>query len=109
MVDALVAVVIVSLMLSIALMTHRIGMAQSRTGQTMAQASVTLDRLMETTPRSEGLYRGQMDGFSYLVTVREDRVDDMSLCRLKAEVRRENASYVLSGTRWCQAQQELGI
>lgn len=103
LVDTLTAVTVISLVLAVCLVTVKVAGASARGAQTSTQASVLLKSLMETTPRSPGLYSGIQGDMSYQVNVTESELNDVRLCRLDAAVtpRKKGRVYHLSGTRWC--------
>ncbi len=100
MVDALVAVVIISLM--IAMCTTAIGIAAHswRHARETRQAQVTLAALIDSTPRVAGNYTGTRDGFRFKVAVEEQKTLLSRYCLLHAQVT-AGRSYQLDAARWC--------
>jgi len=100
MVDALVAVVIISLM--IAMCTTAIGIAAHawRHARETRQAEATLSALIDSTPRVAGNYAGIRDGFRYKVAVEEQKTLLSRYCLLHAEVMAGRV-YQLDAARWC--------
>lgn len=101
MVDALVAVVIVSLMIAACVLSlnlsHRLA-AQTRQAR---QARLLLTALLETVPHAPGAYSGTRGGLSYQVTIRVD--GDSGLCRVDAETTGARV-FRMTATRWCQVE-----
>ena len=102
MVDALIGVVIASMMIVIVLTTLRLSQNQLRQAEDRQAARVLLQSLLETTPRVAGSYIGQKPQFSYRVEVREEG-GDQKICVLSANVTSlaNKRTYHLEGTRWC--------
>jgi len=107
MVDALVAVVIVSMMAAICLTSLQISRRATTAAQADRQARLLLQTLMETTPRTPGVYSGKAGGLSYAVTVAEQKTDRMRLCALRAEANQKGRNWRLEGTRWCDKETPL--
>ncbi len=107
MVDALVAVVIISLM--IAMCTTAMGLAgrAGRHARETRQAQATLAALVATTPRIAGRYAGVRDGFHYAVTVEEQKTTLSRFCVLHARVTGTRA-YQLDAARWCNGIGAIG-
>ena len=107
MVDALVAVVIISLM--IAMCTTAIGIAAHawRHARETRQAQITLAALIAITPRTAGKYSGTRDGFRYTVDVAEQKTQLSRYCTLHAQVS-ASRSYGLDAARWCDAKGAVG-
>jgi adenosylmethionine-8-amino-7-oxononanoate aminotransferase len=101
MVDALVAVVIASLMAAICLTSLQISRRADTAAQADRKARLLLQALMETTPRTPGVYSGKTDGMTYAVTVTEQRTDSTRLCAVRAEAGQKGRVWRLEGTRWC--------
>ncbi len=100
MVDALVAVVIISLMIAMCTGAIQIAAHAWRHAREMRQARVTLAALIATTPRAAGEYAGARDGFRYVVTVEEEKTPISRFCMLHAKVTGAR-SYHLDAARWC--------
>ena len=101
MVDGLVAVVIVSLMAAICLTSLQISRRAATAAQVDRQARLLLQMLMETTPRTPGVYSGNAGGMTYAVTVTEQKTDNMRMCAVRAEAGQKGRVWRLEGTRWC--------
>ena len=103
LVDTLVAVVVISLVLSVCLITVRIASATARNAQDATEARMLLSGLMESTPRTSGIYSGTTGTMAYSVAVTEIELNSVRLCRLDASVRpkSKHRAYRLTGTRWC--------
>ena len=101
MVDALVAVVIVSMMAAICLTSLQISRRTAIDAQTERKARLVLQTILETTARTPGIYSGKSDGMPYSVTVTERKTDGGCMCVLSAEVRQGGRIWRLEGTRWC--------
>ena len=103
LVDTLTAVTVISLVVAVCLVTVNVSGANARNAQTVTQARLLLTSLMETTPRSLGVYHGIQGDMSYEVNVTEAALNDVHLCLLDAAVtpRKKGRIYHLSGTRWC--------
>ncbi len=100
MVDALVAVVIISLMIAMCMSAiHIAGHAWRHSKQTR-QAEATLAYLIESTPRRPGQYVGTRDGFAYKVSVEEQKTPISRYCVVQAVVT-SGRSYSLDAARWC--------
>ena len=101
MVDALVAVIIVSLMAAVCVATLQI----SRRAMTRAKqdrvARLTLQTLMEATPHRPGSHNGSLNGLRYAVVVSETKTAGARLCQLHVDVTGAKRTYRLDGTRWC--------
>lgn|GEM_PF-4690739 len=103
LVDTLTAVTVISLVLAICLVTVKAAGASAHSAQTVTEARLLLTSLMETTPRTPGVYQGVRGDMSYQVTVTDSKLNDVRLCRLEAAVRphKKSRTYRLAGTRWC--------
>ena len=103
LVDTLTAVMVISLVLTVCLMTVRIAGASARSAATAGQARILLASLMETTPRQSGVYRGLSGNMAYRVNVTENELNNVRLCHLDAVVtpKPKGRAYRLAGTRWC--------
>jgi hypothetical protein len=101
MVDALIAVVIVSLMVAICLASLQISRRAATAAQAERKARLTLQTIMESTPRTPGTYSGKANGMTYSVTVAEQKTDGARMCALHAEVRWAGRIRRLGGVRWC--------
>jgi hypothetical protein len=103
LVDTLTAVTVISLVLAVCLVTVKVAGASARNAQTSTEARLLLASLMETTPRSPGLYHGVQGDMAYQVNVTETELNDVRLCRLDAAVtpRKKGRIHHLTGTRWC--------
>lgn len=103
LIDTLTAVTVISLVLAVCLVTVKVAGASARSAQTATDARVLLTSLMETTPRTPGIYRGVRGDMTYQVNVTESKFNDVPLCRLNAAVmpRKKGRTYHLAGTRWC--------
>lgn len=103
LVDTLVAVVVISLVLSVCLITVRIASATARNAQDATEARMLLSGLMESTPRTAGIHNGVSGSMSYSVAVTEIELNSARLCRLDASVtpKAKHRVYRLEGTRWC--------
>lgn len=101
MVDALVAVVIVSLMAAICLTSLQISRRAATAAQVDRQARLLLQMLMETTPRTPGVYSGKAGSMTYAVAVTEQKTDNMRMCAVRAEAGQKGRVWRLDGTRWC--------
>ncbi|EGF92855.1 hypothetical protein ABI_12930 [Asticcacaulis biprosthecium C19] len=108
MVDALVAVVIVSLMIAICLGTLKITRGLSRSALDNREAAVALAAAVEAVPRAVGHYHGSLGQFVYEAKVEEDKVQGLRLCRIEASLRTRPKGRVhrLSATRWCDRHAE---
>ena len=105
LVDALTALVVLSLVLTVCIVTVRISLTASRTTSDAREAHVLLSSLLETTPRQTGVYQGVSGVFSYRTRVADEVVNNVHLCRIDATVqaKRRTRVYRLSGTRWCES------
>jgi hypothetical protein len=103
LVDTLTAVMVISLVLTVCLMTVRIAGSSIQSARTAGQARVLLSSLMESTPRVSGAYQGVSGNLIYRVNVTDTELNNVHLCQLAAEVRQKPKGriYRLSGTRWC--------
>lgn len=101
MVDALIAVVIVSLMAAICLTTLQLSRRAATGAQADRAARLLLQTLMETTPRTPGVHSGKSGGMTYTVTVTEQKTRGMRLCAMRAEAVQKGRAWRLEGTRWC--------
>ena len=107
MVDALIAVVIISLMAAICLTTLQISRRAATAAKADRQARLLVQTLMETTPRTPGVYTGKAGGITYAVTVTEHKTDSMRLCAVRAEAGQKGRNWRLEGTRWCDKEEPL--
>lgn len=104
MIDALVGVVIIGLMMSVALLSFGLARRLSSQAQSVHQAQLTLSALILTIPHRPGVYTGARDGLNYTISVSEAPVRDVVLCRFHAEILdASNHRHDLDGTRWCEA------
>ena len=101
MVDALVAVVIISLMIAMCTTAIQIAAHAGRHARETRQAGATLAAVIDTTPRIAGTYSGTRDGFRYKVEVEEQKTSISRYCLLHAQVS-ATRSYRLDAARWCQ-------
>jgi hypothetical protein len=101
MVDALVAVVIVSLMIAACLVSLNLSHRLSAEARQTRQARLVLTALLEVAPHVPGQYNGTRDGLPYRVTVTAD--GDSNLCRIEAETVGRRV-YRLRASRWCHAE-----
>jgi len=100
MVDALVAVVIISLMIAMCTTAIEIAGHAWRHARETRQAQVTLATLIDSTPRVAGNYAGSRDGFHYKVAVEEQKTPISRYCLVHAEVM-ASRDYRLDAARWC--------
>ncbi len=100
MVDALVAVVIISLMIAMCMSAINIASQAWRNSRQMRQAEATLAYLIDSTPRRPGQYAGTRDGFRYKVAVEEQKTLISRDCRMHAVIT-SGRSYSLDAARWC--------
>jgi|SRR6185312_7468580 len=100
MIDALVAVVIISLMIAMCTGAIQISAHAWRHARETRQARVTLAALVASTPRIAGQYSGVRDGFRYKVSVEEQKTALSRFCTLRAQVTGIR-SYQLDVVRWC--------
>lgn len=107
MVDALIAMVIVSLTVAMCLATLKISRRASFAAQTDQKARLLLQTLIETTPRTPGVYSGKRDGMIYAVTVTEQKARGVRQCALRAEASQKGRAWQLEGTRWCDQETRL--
>lgn len=106
MVDALVCVVIISLMIAACMVSLSIARRNFVAMQQDRQARLTLQAVIETVPRIPGDYQGQRDGLRYKVVVTEEKARDARLCGFRAEITTRTVpgrTYALKATRWCDA------
>ncbi|MDV6331310.1 hypothetical protein [Asticcacaulis sp. 201] len=103
MVDAMVAVAIISLLIGICIGSANIIQKYTRTTTETNDARVLLTALLETSPRVPGVYRGQNAGMRYDVQVAAETVSEFHVCRIDAAVHsaKTNKVYRLTGMRWC--------
>ena len=107
MVDALIAVVIVSLMAAICVTTLQISRRSEKGVTADGKARLLLQTLVETTPRLPGIYSGKSGGLPYSVTVSEQKTDGVRLCVLRAEAGAGARRRHLEATRWCDEEAPL--
>lgn len=107
MVDALIAVVIVSLMAAICVTTLQISRRSENGVTSDRKARLLLQTLVETTPRLPGLYSGKSGGLPYTVMVSEQKTDGARLCVLRAEAGGGVRIRRLEATRWCDEEAPL--
>ena len=100
MIDALVAVIIISLMIAMCTGAIQISAHAWRHARETRQARVTLAALVASTPRTAGQYSGARDGFRYTVSVEEQKTPLSRVCTLHAKVTGIR-SYELDAARWC--------
>jgi hypothetical protein len=103
LVDTLTAVMVISLVLTVCLLTVRTAGSSIQSARTAGQARVLLSSLMESTPRVSGAYQGISGNLIYRVNVTDTELNNVHLCQFEAEVRQKSKGriYRLSGTRWC--------
>jgi hypothetical protein len=107
MVDALVAVVIISLMVAMCTGAIQIAAHAWRHARETRQAGITLAALIDSTPRVSGTYTGTRDGFRYKVAVEEQKTSLSRYCLLHAEVAADRR-YGLDAARWCRGMGAAG-
>lgn len=105
LVDALTALVVLSLVLTVCIVTVRISLTASRSTSEAREAHVLLSSLLETTPRQSGIYQGTSGVFSYRTRVADSEINNVHLCHIDATVqaKKRTRAYRLSGTRWCES------
>lgn len=101
MVDALVAVVVASLMIAVCLASLNLSRRMTTGAQDTRQAHLTLQTLIETTPAKAGHSEGRRDGMAYIVDVKSHKDHDVLLCELDLSVSKGKHRWLLQGTRWC--------
>ena len=101
MVDALVAVVVVSMMAAVCLASLQMSRRAMVAAATERKARLVLQMLMDTTPHRVGVYTGARDGLRFSVDVRAQTVGQVVLCQIGAEVHQAKRVWRLEGTRWC--------
>lgn len=99
MVDALVCVVIVSLMIAACVLSLNLSHRLSAEARQLRQARLVLAARLEIVPRVPGQYGGTQDGVAYRVAVAPD--GQGGLCRIRAETTGRRV-YRLEATRWCR-------
>ncbi len=107
MVDALVAVVIISLMIAMCTTAIHIASHAWRNSRQTRQAQATLAGLIDSTPRTVGLYTGVKDGFRYKVAVAEQKTQVSRYCTLHAEIV-AGRTFSLDAARWCDRTGSVG-
>ncbi len=107
MIDALVAVVIISLMIAMCSTTIHIAVHAWRNSRQTRQAQATLAALIDSTPRTAGQYTGVRDGFRYKVEVGEQKTLFSRYCTLHAEVM-VGRTFSLDAARWCDRTGAVG-
>jgi hypothetical protein len=101
MVDALVAVIIVSLMVALCLASLRISRHASAAARAERNARLALQTLVEVTPRTPGIYTGKAGTMPYSVTVTQQKTEGIRLCVLHAQIGQDSRIWRLEATRWC--------
>jgi hypothetical protein len=101
MVDALVAVVVASLMIAVCLTSLNLSRRMSLAATDARQAQLTLRTLIETIPARPGHYSGNRDGMTYAAQVSKVMEHDVPLCSIDLALTKGKRSWRLKAMRWC--------
>ncbi|WP_140986907.1 hypothetical protein [Asticcacaulis tiandongensis] len=109
MVDALIGVMISSLMLGIVLTALSLSGQYSQTASRQSEALLVAQKLFAVLPRQVGDYSGTEGKMIYQAGVREEKFGPQVLCRINLTLKpvRSAQTYRFEGLRWCHRVQSL--